>query len=275
MKTVNLDITHKCTLQCSGCNRQIKDYRYERREITLSEFEKVCEYFEKIILCGQVSDPIFHNDFESILKMAFEKDVFLEVHTAASHRSEYQYEQFFKANPNAKWYFGIDGLPQDSHNYRIGQDGEHVFSMMMLAKDMGLNVVWQYIVFDYNEDDLFEAAIQAKGYGVNFNVVKSYRGKQEGDVYDFQPLCLQGKKEIGHSTSGYLLPCCWSDYYQDQIPELTQKHLSIECVNSIEQILSSHEWNGFKERLKNDPPEYCKMYCGYKKNNEHMEINFE
>ena len=275
MKTVNLDITHKCTLQCSGCNRQIKDYRYERREITLSEFEKICEYFEKIILCGQVSDPIFHNDFELILKMAFEKNVFLEVHTAASHRSEYQYEQFFKANPNAKWYFGIDGLPQDSHNYRIGQDGEHVFSMMMLAKEMGLNVVWQYIVFDYNEDDLFEAAIQAKGYAENFDVVKSYRGKQEGDVYDFQPLCLQGKKEIGHTTSGYLLPCCWSDYYQDQIPELTQEHLSIECVNSIEQILSSHEWNGFKERLKNDPPEYCKMYCGYKKNNEHMEINFE
>ena len=78
------------------------------------------------------------------------------MHTAASHRSEYQFEQFFKANPNAKWYFGIDGLPQDSHNYRIGQDGEHVFSMMMLAKDMGLDVVWQYIVFDYNEDDLFD-----------------------------------------------------------------------------------------------------------------------
>ena len=29
--------------------------------------------------------------------------------------------------------FGIDGLPKDSHKYRINQDGEHLFDMMKLA----------------------------------------------------------------------------------------------------------------------------------------------
>lgn len=275
MKTVNLDITHKCTLQCSGCNRQVKDYKYERKEITLEEFSKICDYFEKVILCGQVSDPIFHTNFVEILKMAHDKNVFVEVHTAASHRSEYQYEQFFKANTNAKWYFGIDGLPQDSHKYRIGQDGEYLFSIMILAKNMGLDVVWQYIIFDYNKDDVFEAAIQAKGYGLKFDTVQSTRRKDVNQEYNFIPKCIEGTKEIGHTTSGFLLPCCWSDYYKSQIPELTKEHLKLERVNTIEEILDSHEWSGFKEKLKSDPPEYCKMYCGYKKTTEHMEINFE
>ena len=69
---------------------------------------------------------------------------------------------------------------------------ENMFSMMMVLKDMGLDVVWQYIVFDYNEDDLFETTIQAKGYGIGFNVVESYRGKETKE-YDFQPQCLKRK----------------------------------------------------------------------------------
>ena len=122
-KTVNLDITHKCTLQCAGCNRQKKEHTYEKREMTLDEFKKVCDYFQHIILCGQVSDPIFHNNLDIMLKMAYEKNIFIEVHTAASHRKTETYQRFFSANPKAKWYFGIDGHPRDSHKYRINQDG--------------------------------------------------------------------------------------------------------------------------------------------------------
>lgn len=275
MRTINLDITHKCTLQCDGCNRQVKDYIYEKREITLDEFEKVCDYFDKIILCGQVSDPIFHENFALLLKMAFDRDVTIEVHTAASHRKVEQYKLFFEANPNAKWYFGIDGHPRDSSKYRINQDGEYLFNIMRMAKEVyNMDVVWQYIIFDYNEDHVYEAAMMARHLGINFLTIETQRGKQETQEYDFQPKCIQGKKEIGHTTSGYLLPCCWSDFYKNEIPELTQEHLKIDNVNSIEEIIHSKEWNDFKNRLKTNPPEYCKMYCGYKKNSESVEVDF-
>ena len=38
------------------------------------------------------------------------------------------------------------------------------------AKEMGLNVVWQYIVFDYNEDDLFDALYNNKIFGAGIDV---------------------------------------------------------------------------------------------------------
>ena len=42
----------------------------------------------------------------------------------------------------------------------------------------------------------------------------------------------------------------------------------------MEDIVNSNEWKDFKERLKTNPPEYCKKYCGYKKNNSHEEYSF-
>ena len=41
---------------------------------------------------------------------------------------------------------------KDSHKYRINQDGQYLFERMLDAKNKGLNVEWQYIIFDYNED---------------------------------------------------------------------------------------------------------------------------
>ena len=35
MKEINLDITHKCTLKCGGCNRQDENYTIVKSEITI------------------------------------------------------------------------------------------------------------------------------------------------------------------------------------------------------------------------------------------------
>ena len=51
-----------------------------------------------------------------------------------------------EANKNAKWIFGLDGLPKDSHKYRVNQDGNKLYEMMKLGVSMGIFVSWQYIV---------------------------------------------------------------------------------------------------------------------------------
>ena len=73
------------------------------------------------------------------------------------------YVKAFNANPNATWYFGLDGLPEESHKYRVNQDGVKLFEVMKMAVDMGMNVVWQYLVFDYNKDHIKEAKSLSKG----------------------------------------------------------------------------------------------------------------
>jgi hypothetical protein len=63
---------------------------------------------------------------------------------------------------------------------------------------------------------------------------------------------------------------------KDQVPELTKEHLSLTNADKIDSIINSKEWNKFRERLKTNPPEYCKRYCGYKKKTSiRSEIYFE
>ena len=173
---INLDITHRCTLQCQRCNRAIFAARGQKvpgEDMTMENFKKVIDYFEEVYFCGQISDPIFHPQFIEFLKLL--KGRKTVIHTAASHKKEEWYKKAFEANTDAYWTFGIDGLPKDSHKYRINQDGEHLFKMACMAAKIVDKVKWQYIVFNYNENNIEEARQMAKDNNLIFEVQKSSR----------------------------------------------------------------------------------------------------
>lgn len=77
------------------------------------------------------------------------------------------------------------------------------------------------------------------------------------------PKCLQLNHQLGHSSEGYLLPCCMTDHAA--IPELWKPHLKLENNESVGNILNSNEWLNFFKKLKFFPdnaPELCKKFCG-------------
>ena len=93
-----------------------------------------------------------------MLKMCYEKNVDVQISTAASHRPEEWYVKVFEANPKAKWIFAIDGLPEESNMYRINQDGKKLFEVAKEAKKhLKQTPSWQFIVFSYNEHNLEKA----------------------------------------------------------------------------------------------------------------------
>ena len=57
-------------------------------------------------------------------------------------------------------------LPEESHKYRINQDGRQVWEVMKMGAEMGCKIKWQYIVFNYNEKHI-EAA---RRMAVNTNI---------------------------------------------------------------------------------------------------------
>ena len=107
-----------------------------------------------------------------------EQNKLARVVTAASHKSYDWYNNAFAANTDAIWTFGLDGLPKDSHEYRINQDGEKLFEVMKLAP----NPKWKYIVFKYNENDIDQARQLAKDNNIKFNTV--YSGRFDHEQYD-------------------------------------------------------------------------------------------
>ena len=179
-KSINLDITHRCTLECPKCLRRSVPTN-NLGDLSLDSFKKIISHFEQIEFCGQISDPIFHPQFIEFLKLTNNKRVF--IHTAASHKPIDWYIEAFDANKSAIWEFGVDGLPKDSHKYRINQDGENLFEVMKVGKSNGNDIRWQYIIFKYNENDVPEAVELARKHQIPLQVNKSSRWSGPDDLY--------------------------------------------------------------------------------------------
>jgi len=179
-RSINLDITYRCTLECPKClRRSIPTNNLD--DLSLKNFKKIIKHFDQIEFCGQISDPIFHPQFIEFLKLTTNKRVF--VHTAASHKSMDWYMDAFSANKNAIWEFGIDGLPQDSHKYRINQNGEYLFKVMKAGVELGNDIRWQYIIFKYNENDITQAIGLAQRHKIPIHINKSSRWSDFDDPY--------------------------------------------------------------------------------------------
>lgn len=180
--SINVELTYKCSLVCPACPRQTawkdSNIKLVGEELSLESYTKIVKFFKNIQLCGQLSDPLHHSQFHRILEITNEYDPYsLSIHTAVSLPSIDFYREAFKIRPNkTNWVFGIDGLPKDSHKYRINQDGEKLFNIMLeCAKKCDLPPIWQYIVFSYNEKDMEEAESIAKKYGIRIQFLHSSR----------------------------------------------------------------------------------------------------
>ena len=185
-KGINIDISNRCPLECMRCQRQtnftLEGRKVYGRDATMDEIRKLSDYFSSFNFCGQLSDPVHHPKFVEILEICYRKNVDVIVHNASSAKSESWYIKAFKAHPKAAWWFGIDGLPEESHRYRINQDGKKLYDIMLKSKEYLINKpTWQYIIFKYNEDHMEQAKKMATDNNVNMLFVYSSKWLNEDD----------------------------------------------------------------------------------------------
>ena len=184
--SVNLDGNHRCSLLCPNCPRQTKYTNFGKKvegtDISEEDFDKCIKFFGHINFEGQYSDPVHHPKFLEMLKKCYDNKVNATIQHASAAKPFDWYMKAFKVNPNAKWRFSIDGLPKDSHKYRINQDGEKLFRIMKkCASIMKSKPLWQYIVFNYNENDIETCKQMARDINVDFYVMKSSRWNGKDD----------------------------------------------------------------------------------------------
>jgi|TARA_R110001592_G_scaffold77690_2_gene233710 hypothetical protein len=154
-----------------------KGIKVPGEDLSIEDFSKVLDFFNHINFCGQVSDPVHHPKFTEFLKMIYErKDHTCSIHHASAAKPLKWYPTAFQANPRAQWWFGIDGFPKDSHKYRTNQDGVKLFDIMKDSVKYLKNLpIWQYIVFNFNENDIEACRDMATEIGVKFIVINSSR----------------------------------------------------------------------------------------------------
>jgi len=180
-KGVNIDITHRCALECLSCQRihyKSINEKVPGQDMTIEDFKKVVKFFKTISFCGSRSDPVHHPHFIEFLRICNKKSIDAIIHNASSAKSKNWYIKAFKANPDAKWIFGIDGMPEQSHLYRINQDGKKLFEIMLESKKyLSTKPKWQYIAFEYNIDKIDDAKKMAKYHDLEFLLILSSRWK--------------------------------------------------------------------------------------------------
>lgn len=185
-RRVNLDITHRCMLQCSKCMRAFKPGLWKRgTDISLENYTKICKCFPRILMCGQMGDPIYHPQFHNLLEITKAHNCALGISTNGHGKKDNWWDTSFELSKeikNIEWIFGVDGLPKDSHKYRVGQDGEAVWQQMIKGAARGLHITWQYIVFSYNENDIEEAQKMANDHNIILKVTESSRWFEEDDM---------------------------------------------------------------------------------------------
>lgn len=158
----NIDTSHRCLLQCPLCIRQrLSSQDQIRRSFDMTEdtFLKICNYYDNsLVFCGQISDPIYHPKFLDFLKICNEQNRLIRIATNGSHRSDSWWEKAFSYGVgNNAWCFGVDGIDEKSELYRVGSNFKDVWKRMQQGRDLGHAIIWQYIIFDYNQNDIDRA----------------------------------------------------------------------------------------------------------------------
>ena len=183
---INIDITHRCSLECPRCQRWSSFIKYGIKvpgeDMLVEDFAKIVKHFNHINFCGQISDPAHHPKFIEFLEMCNKEKRSTSVHHATAAKPISWYPKAFKANPNARWWLALDGTPDSSPIYRVNQDGWKMYEIMKIAKEhLNTTPIWQFIVFKYNENEMDIAFKMAKEIGVDFVVVNSSRWLRGND----------------------------------------------------------------------------------------------
>jgi MoaA/NifB/PqqE/SkfB family radical SAM enzyme len=203
---IDLDLCDRCALQCPMCWRNTDPSRVKGKDLSMEDFLKVIDFAKEnngfIYFAGAASDPIHHPKLIEFLEITYKNKVGCEIQVASSYKSKDWFIKAFKAHPDASWHFGIDGLPKDSHKYRINQDGEKLFNIMLESVNhLSYPPVWQFIVFNYNETHVEYCKQWAHELGLRFKLVLS--GKMTDPIYETDNPSSQSRKLRQNELLGF------------------------------------------------------------------------
>ena len=202
----NMDLSHRCILRCPQCLRQKVEGlpRIARSfDIDPNEFRKILSYYEhQITFCGQISDPIYHLQFLTFLEIMDGLGKGLRVATNGTNTKGMDEKWWEKAYSYGLgencWYFGVDGLDKKSELYRIGSNFEQVWETMKMGVAMGHPIVWQYIIFGYNEHEIERAKEMAEEEGITLLLINTNRG--------FDPRSRNLRKNVQEAYANFPKP---------------------------------------------------------------------
>lgn len=279
--SLDIGITDNCNAGCPQCPRTdpetFKKVDWlDVAELTLEDIKLIIppnqlKHIRNISLCGSYGDPLVAKDILSILKYFFEysPNLNLSINTNGSMKSNKWWHELGSILRKRKVsvQFGIDGINQEQHErYRKRTNFNKILEHAQILKMYGVRICWQYIIFDYNKDDLETAKELSKKY--KFDSFMSFVTERKAPSEDYSTLnttdvvqskrreqfneetskinhvdCIaENQREVHINAKGEVIPCCyfdtifewprrhediiWSTYLQKDDDDLDKKFMS-------------------------------------------------
>ena len=177
IKKIHLELSTNCQAKCPMCARNehggLENPLLPINDISIEFFRDIFStsflaQLESVSICGNFGDPLLNNDLPLILgyiTMA-NPSISIDVHTNGSLRSTKWWADLVSVLPVKHiLHFGIDGLEDTHHLYRIGTDFNKIVKNAKAFIDAGGNARWNFITFKHNEHQLELARQMSKDLG--------------------------------------------------------------------------------------------------------------
>ena len=178
----HFELTDKCNARCVQCARNFIDDAGNLNEkpnlclteITIDQYKDIFKNYlhktQDLMFSGSMGDPIYAKDILEITKYSFshilKPEGNLYIYTNGGFKSKQwwsDYGSFLKDKPHEIW-FGIDGLEDTHHLYRVNTRYDRVIENAKAFINAGGIASWSFIRFGHNQHQEDECRKLAKEY---------------------------------------------------------------------------------------------------------------
>lgn len=170
IKVVHFEVSSKCNALCPQCARSVFGSKVNpnlnQKDLKLNEVKKILPpqfvaQLNMLYFNGNYGDPATATDLIPIIEYLRECNpkIAISVHSNGGIRSQEWWAKLatLLRGPNMWVHFGIDGLEDTNHLYRVNVKWKKVMENVKAFVDNGGNAIWDYIVFRHNEHQVEQA----------------------------------------------------------------------------------------------------------------------
>ena len=311
IRDVHLEITSKCQAKCPMCPRRINggpmNPFIKLDDITLDRFKEwfprqFIQQLNSMFMCGNLGDPIISRDTMQIFEHLREVNprMKLSMHTNGSAREQNWWKELAKYRVIVT--FGIVGLEDTHHLYRISTDFNKIIDNAKAFIGAGGYAKWHMLVFEHNEHQVQEAKQMSEELGFKmFTTKNTTRFKDDhfqvidekgNPLHKLRPsekskamipimqeasknvkpnIICKAKKynQIYVSACGNVSPCCWLDV--EWMPPTQPSRMDyMKKINkfpnlykeSLKEIFDSNFFQDIESTWEITPLRECSSQCG-------------
>ena len=220
---ISIEPTTSCNLRCPECPSGLRSFSRPigmlQSELNKSIIDQLKEELTYITYYFQ-GEPYLNQDFLKMVGYASAHNIYTATSSNGHYFTDKNCKQTIKSGLK-RLIISIDGINQESYSkYRVGGDFNKVIegtkNMVQWKRKLKAQtpfIIWQFIIFGHNENEVDEIKQMAKDVGVDYLSLKT------AQIYNFESgsellpknfkYARYKKEELSYKIKNGLLSHCW------------------------------------------------------------------